>query len=512
MVKKKNKKRIIILSIVLVVVVVAVFGYIRMRNNAAEAQKTTYEIIGVERGTIEVKVKGAGSVEPLYDDTEYAPSACTVEAVLAENGDNVAAGDIIVMLDSVELEKEMDMLGQQIDDIDTVIAALRKTEGSEYIKSPVEGTVKMLYAQYGDSVDAVMNAYGALAVICPDNVMQAAFSYAGDIALGQHVTVKAGTDSVDGVIYSIDALVNEATVRFSDTEVAPGETAMVFNADGDELGSGFIGIANPIYVTGRGGIVSKVYKDAGSSISRDGKLFRLTGQRLSPELYAQITQRSRLEKDLGDVIEKLDALAVRAGRDGIVSELALGQGQAVQSGAKLFSIESSEQVKIDVDIDELDIADIEIGQNAAVMFDAIPDKEFTAKVARINPVGVSENNVTHYTVTLELIGAKDVMLGMSADVEIVSEVAQNVLMIPIEAIQVIGLEKFVVFEQDIDKALAYTPATHQIVTGITDGVNIEVLQGLSEGDRVAIPKVKRPSLQEQMWKYRNNNVMHGNLE
>ena len=90
--------------------------------------------------------------------------------------------------------------------------------------------------------------------------------------------------------------------------------------------------------------------------------------------------------------------------------------------------------------------------------------------------------------------------------------AENVLVIPIEAIQVINGEKYVVFEQDIDTSLDYTPATHKIETGVTDGVNIEVTAGLSEGDRVAVPQVKEQSLQEQMWSYRNTSGSSAGLE
>jgi multidrug efflux pump subunit AcrA (membrane-fusion protein) len=112
-------------------------------------------------------------------------------------------------------------------------------------------------------------------------------------------------------------------------------------------------------------------------------------------------------------------------------------------------------------------------------------------------------------VTLSLENAQNVMIGMSADVQIVSQSAQDALIIPVEAIQILGGEKFVVFEADVDKDLAYTPATHKVVTGITDGVNIQILEGLNEGDRVAVPQVKEKSLQEQMWSYRGGNGMGG---
>ena len=196
-------------------------------------------------------------------------------------------------------------------------------------------------------------------------------------------------------------------------------------------------------------------------------------------------------------------MSVRAGSDGVVSNLSLNENKTVQEGTALFSVQSNDQVKIDVKIDELDIANIKIGIEAQVKFDALPDRIYTAHITKINPIGVPLNNVTSYTVTLLLKDAADVMIGMSADVEIVAQSAENVLLIPIEAVQIINGGRYVVFEEDIDKDLAFTPATHKVETGITDGVNIEILTGLDETDRVAVPKVRALSLQQQMWNLRD---------
>jgi HlyD family secretion protein len=176
----------------------------------------------------------------------------------------------------------------------------------------------------------------------------------------------------------------------------------------------------------------------------------------------------------------------------------------VQGGAPLFTVQSNGDFKIEVEIDELDIAGIELGETAEVTFDALPDESFTATEDKINPVGASVNNVTTYTVTLALSGAPGVMLGMSADVEIVSQSAQGVLLIPVEAIQVVGENKYVIFEQDVDPKADAVTATHPVVTGITDGVSIEIKEGLSEGDRIAVPQVREASVEEQMWSMRQN--------
>lgn len=495
--KKKSKKRIIILIVVLVIVVLAVLGFVRMRANIAEMAKTTYDIVDVTKGTIEVKVKGAGTVEPLNDDTVYANAAGTVTDVLFEDGDAVSAGDIIAVLESDALESEKSSIRQQIDELDMSISTARSTSGSKNVVSPTEGKVKAVYAKEGDTVDAVMDRDGALALVCADDLMETVVPYESAISPGDAVTVTVGTQSVSGVVVSTSG--GKATVQFEDSDFALGDSAVVTDANGAEIGGGTVSVANPVIVSARGGTVDDVRAAVGDDVSRGDKLFTLEGEILSSSLYSLLEQRESLQEDLDDVLADIDGLSVRAGADGVITGLSLKKGQPVQQGAALFTVQSSHAVKIDVEIDELDIAEIEIGDDVTLTFDALPEKTYTADIIKINPVGVANNNVTKYTITLSLEDAQDVMLGMSADVQIVSRQAQEVLLIPVEAIQVINGEKFVVLEGDIDKDLMYTPATHKVLTGITDGVSIEITEGLNEGDRVAVPQVKEMSMQEQMW-------------
>jgi len=496
MAKKKSKKKWIILIVVVVVVALAVVAYINLRNNIAASDKTSYAITQVGTGTIEVKVKGAGAVEPLVDETVYASFSGTVADVLVENGDVVSADDVIVTFDSESIEEQRDAIEQQIEDVDRTISTLRSTTSRSTIYSPVEGRVKIMYAQEGDNVDVVMDAYGALAVLCPDELMQVMLPVSDGAAAGDPVVVTIGEKTADGTVYEIGE--TDMTVHFEDDKFLPGDSAIVTSEDGAELGTASVSIANPVYIVAQGGEIRSIREPVGHSVRRMGKLFTRYGEILSADLYAQIEMRKDLEQDLVDLEQDLEELTVYAGTNGVVSGLMLNSDQIVQAGTPLFTVQSNDTVKLDVEIDEIDIVNIQLGQEASVDFDALPDKTYVAIVVKINPIGVSINNVTNFTITLEIEQASEILLGMSADVEIVSQSAVDVLVVPIEAIQIIGGKKYVVFEEDIDKELDYTIATHEIVTGITDGVNIEVIEGLSEGDKIAVPQVKQLSAQDFM--------------
>ncbi len=507
MAKKKSKtKRIVIIIVAVVIVGLAVLGYAGWQRRMAAVGKTIYQIVDVTRGSVEVKVKGAGTVAPLDDNTVYAGFSGTVKQVLAEDGDVVSADDVIAVFESDALETERDSIEQQIDDVDAAIQMLRGTSGSDRIYSPVKGVVKVLYAKEGDSVDAVMEKSGMLAVICPDERMKTVISAEG-LQLGDSVTVTVDSVSMPGIVRSIKE--GQAIISFEDDEFLPGTAATVSAVDGSVLAESTVEIENPVYVTGRGGIVEEVRKDVGDKVSHGSRIYALEGEILSAELYTQIENRADLEDDLDDVLADIEALTVRAGFDGVISDLDLNVKQTVQDGARLFRIQSAETVKIDVDIDELDIAGIKVGEKASVTFDALPEQQFEAEIIKINPIGLAENNVTDYTVTLSLSKAEGVMIGMSADVEIISKRADNTLVIPAEAIQIINGEKFVVLESDLNEEQDAVAATHKVTTGITDGVSIEILEGLTEGDRVAVPQVQEDA-QQQMMNFRNNAESNGN--
>ena len=496
MAKKKSKKKWIILIIVVLVVAAAVFAFISFRNNLNAQSKTSYDISAVQRGTVEVKVKGAGAVEPLIDETVYASISGTVADVLAENGDIVSADDIIVTFVDDAIEETREALEQQIEDVDRTISSLRSTTSRATIYSPVEGRVKIMYAQEGDNVDVVVAQYGALAVLCPDELMQVIIPIVDGVAAGDMVVVTIGEKTQDGTVYEIGE--SDMTIHFEDDKFYPDDSAAVTLESGSELGTGSVSIANPVYIVAQGGVIDDIREPLGHRVKKYGKLFYRDGEILSADLYAQIDLRKDLEQDLIDLEEDIADLMVYAGTDGVISGLMLNTDQVVQAGTSLFTVESNEMVKLDVEIDEIDIVNIVIGQEASVDFDALPNKTYVATVVKINPIGVSINNVTNFTITLEIEQASEILLGMSADVEIVSQSATDVLIIPIEAIQIIDGEKYVAFGEDIDEELEFILATHKIETGITDGVNIEVRQGLSEGDMIAVPQVKQLSAQDFM--------------
>ncbi len=146
-----------------------------------------------------------------------------------------------------------------------------------------------------------------------------------------------------------------------------------------------------------------------------------------------------------------------------------------------------------ISVDELDILSIAAGQEAGVVLDALPNETFTGVVDKISATGSSQSGVTTYPVTITLEADSRLMEGMNATATIVTDVAENIITIPMDALQETGDEKYVFVVTDETAAQgteeegenASMGERRQVETGISDGLNVEITSGLTEGEVVA---------------------------
>lgn len=147
----------------------------------------------------------------------------------------------------------------------------------------------------------------------------------------------------------------------------------------------------------------------------------------------------------------------------------------------LFTISPDDTMTLDVSVDELDINSVEIGQEAVVTFDAIENEEFTGEVTEIGNTASVNGGVAKYTVSISVSKDEDMKQGMNASATITIENRENVITIPVNALQEKGDKVFVYTKEDEDGNLS---GETEVTTGLSDGTTVEITKGLSEGDTV----------------------------
>jgi HlyD family secretion protein len=142
-------------------------------------------------------------------------------------------------------------------------------------------------------------------------------------------------------------------------------------------------------------------------------------------------------------------------------------------------------MEVEAYVDETDISKVKIGQPAAVTVDAFPGRTYQGKVGKISPGSTIQEGVITYDVSI-FIPNKDAKLrsDMTANVTIQTGNVKNALLVPAVAIQQTLQGAFVKVAKKTNgqTKISLVPVT----TGGSDGVNIQILKGLTEGQQIVL--------------------------
>ena len=147
----------------------------------------------------------------------------------------------------------------------------------------------------------------------------------------------------------------------------------------------------------------------------------------------------------------------------------------------ILSITPDDSMTIHIKVDELDVLQYELGMSADVTVDALPDRSFTAHVTEIGAMGENSGGNSKYDVELRLDRAPDMLDGMNASA-VVHRGSRSALLIPSAAVHDRGSRSYVYTA--LDNKTGKPIGEVQVETGISDGENVEILNGLAEGQTV----------------------------
>ena len=266
-----------------------------------------------------------------------------------------------------------------------------------------------------------------------------------------------------------------------------GTAAQVTAKDGTALGEGTLLVHLPYYVTGYEGVVSSVSVTVNDMVSTGDTLIKLEDSVYSTSYLQLLATRQNTLNQLTEKLAQKEQLTVRAPQDGVIENLNVTQGTSVPEGSALLSIGSTAAFELAVAVDELDIANVLVGQTANIALDALAGATFTGKVTRISGTGTYVNGMTTYEVTILVDQTDKILSGMSARADILVASHQGVLLIPVSAIKTIDGEKYVMVmpAPGSKEATAASEGVQTLITvGLFNSTQTEVLSGIEEGQYV----------------------------
>lgn len=146
-------------------------------------------------------------------------------------------------------------------------------------------------------------------------------------------------------------------------------------------------------------------------------------------------QMTILETQLAMAESRLSSMQIEAPFDGVITALSVQPGDVVNAGTQAVQLDDLSSLFLDVQISEVDIPQVEVGQMAELVFDAYYEETFFGEVVEISPVGTSIQGVVEYSVRIRLQdGDGQIKPGMTASVNIIFDEKTDVLVVPNNAI------------------------------------------------------------------------------
>ena len=202
-------------------------------------------------------------------------------------------------------------------------------------------------------------------------------------------------------------------------------------------------------------------------------------------LDVQIAQAKldNAQAELDVVEQESNSSTITAPYDGTILSINASVGDTVGS-TKFITMADLSQPYLEVLLDETDLNNVGIGYEVSVTFDALPNQTFTGHVVTINPSLSNAFNVTAIQTTVQLDTSsfskpQNLPIGLSATVEVISAQAQNVLLVPVEALHELSAGSYAVFVMENG-----TPVLKTVEVGLMDYTYAEIKSGLNEGDVV----------------------------
>lgn len=189
---------------------------------------------------------------------------------------------------------------------------------------------------------------------------------------------------------------------------------------------------------------------------------------------------------------KLEQATLSSPIGGTVTALAIEPG-ASAGAAEAARVEDLARLELVVQVDETDVGRIAVGQEARVILDADPDRPLAGRVVSIAPVAETQSGVVLFPVTVSVTDVGQAARpGMTAEVEIILDRVANTLIIPLRAVQS-GPEGDTVLRLPGGDRAGAPPADLAaaervpVTLGLVTDSQVEVREGLAEGDRVQLP-------------------------
>ncbi len=510
-IKKKTWKRFIKWGVIAAIIVAVVLYF---RNAAGNVAQSLYNEDKASLRDIQTYHTFTGTTEPV-DSLDVIPSVTGVKVteVMVEVGDEVKSGDVLMTLDTYNIQNQIDQLSTSMDVSDTqsAISIAQAQKSYDDLKYEIDNG---LNTQLQNALNGIDTAFASLvtaqenynnevelnnrqlsdkistAIHNVDTAYSTVSNAQTSLSRAQEDLSKAEDNGLSGdsltqykravedAQSSVDSAWDSYNYAVSMYEAAKMKEEDSLTSLYDNLITAQINYLNAI----------DSYNAAVLSVNQELEGYQLTIQSAVAGSNDSVNQLK-----LADLQKQLSDCTITAPMDGIVSKLPAEEGSYVQAAGSVATVTDYSQMKIAVKIGEYDILGVNEGDSVIVSIDAL-EATYDGTIKKIARDATVQGGVSYFEAEVEIEADEVVRSGMSAEVKLIIEDVKQVVSVPSAAVVADSNGEYFVYVKDPADPKNTTPVQIPVTIGVTDGSYTQITQGLSEGDDILVPKTDSMAL------------------
>jgi len=509
--KELIKRPIIVITGAIILLIIGLFFF---KGN----KESEYNLARVEKGSIREEVSVTGKIEAIEDIDLSFRATGNVSQVLIETGSEVIKGQVLASLENNDLWAQLRQVQANLEAEEAKLQELKKGTREETInikQVELSKTEQDLSNYYQDIFNTLNDAYSkaeeAIKIDIKDVFLGAEAANSYVLSFDPCVSSSISSDAGYSRLISERKLKewnNELNILNSDSSREELNLAtknaevylLVFKNFFDKLGNVLLAdcsYSNPYLDVhrvnanhGRNLIISAItsINNLEQNVASQKLLVEKTQNELDlllsgstkEEIIIQEAKVKSSEANVSNYYALIEKTIIRAPIDGFIAKKEIKEGEVVLANISVISLMTEKGLQIKTYVPEVDVSKVKIGDRVLITLDAFPRKEFLGEIVHIDFAETIVDGVVYYKVK-STIDTKDtnVKSGMTADIIIITDLKEDVLIIPRRAVT----------EKD-GKSMVKIPINEdfqeiEVETGLvaSDG-NIEIISGLKEGDKV----------------------------
>lgn len=503
--KRLLRKRVLIPAVACVVALslgIHFFG----GGQTALAADLTYTTAAVERRDITSEITGSGSLEAANSYSVTSLVDGTILADYFEEGDQVDEDTVLYDIDSSDMASSLEQSEISLSQAQRSYNNKLKDLADLTVTAPKAGQVVDIAVKAGDDVSAGQT----VATIRDSDTMTLKVPFLADEAAGFYVgqsaqvTLDSTFEVLNGTVTEVsgvdqvltgNVIVRDVTIQVSNPGGLSTSQTGSATVDGCASASGgsFSYLAERSVTAEVSGTVASIHVSEGDRLSQGGAILTLTSDDLEDEVQSAAEALRNAELSLESRYDQLDNYTITSPISGTVIDKNYNAGENIETGQTLCSIYDLSYLTLTLNVDELDISNIQVGQQVLITAEAVEGRTYTGVVTKVSVAGTSSSGTTTYPVTIRIDETDGLLPGMNVDATITLDSASGVLAIPSAAFNrgntvLVTANSPSAANGTLMEGIGGDGEQYYSVpveVGVSDDSYIEIISGLQEGDTVA---------------------------